>query len=75
MSIMSRAQIAYGGSLNSTYGPTQTHRRGFRIASRQYEDAYRELKSLIEEQLTALKQKLDKAGVPWTSGRKVPRFD
>lgn len=75
MSIMSRAQVAYGSSLNSTYGPTQTHRRGFRIASQQYASAYRELKSLIEEQLASLKQKLDKAGVPWTSGREVPKFD
>ncbi len=74
ISIMSRAQNAYAGSLNTTYGPTKTHREALKIATKQYASVYDELKSLIEEQLDKLKQQLDKAGIPWTSGRKVPEL-
>ncbi len=72
ISITTRVQTALSGSLNTTHGPTQTHRRQFDIAKEEYADIRKALRNLIEEDFAKLQQKLDKAGVPWTPGRKIP---
>ncbi len=71
-SILRRAEIAYEGSLKSTYGPTKTHRQGYAIALAEYRELRSNLVSLIEGDFARLKKKLDVAGVPWTPGRPVP---
>ena len=38
-SIIERVQTALGGTLNQTYGPTQTHRKQYEIAQSQFADA------------------------------------
>ncbi len=73
-SIMRRAKIAYEGSLNSTYGPTQTHRQAYAIAAEEYQELRAGLASLIDEDLARLEKKLDKARIPWTSGRAIPEL-
>ena len=74
LSIMRRVQNAHSGTLSNTYGPTETHRRDYEIGREQYEDVAGDLKKLIEADFMKLKQKLDKAGVPWTPGRSLPKI-
>jgi photosystem II stability/assembly factor-like uncharacterized protein len=73
-SIMRRAGIAYEGSLNSTVGPTETHRQSYAIAAEEYRELRGRLASLIEGDLAELEKKLDKARIPWTSGRTIPEL-
>jgi hypothetical protein len=74
-SILQRARNALSGSLNSTYGPTETHRREFSIARQQYQALAPKLTAALEVDLAALQKKLDQAGVPWTSGRPIPNLN
>ncbi|MHC4404898.1 MAG: WD40/YVTN/BNR-like repeat-containing protein, partial [Planctomycetota bacterium] len=71
-SILQRARNALSGSLNSTYGPTKTHRQEFAIAQQQYQSLAPNVTRMLEVELVALQKKLDRAGVPWTSGRPIP---
>ena len=71
-SIEERASVAYFGSLQSTQGPTQTHRQQYEIAADGYREIRKRLKKLIDKELEKLKRTVDQAGIPWTSGRKVP---
>jgi hypothetical protein len=70
-SIRQRASLAYRGSLTS-YGPTQTHRQAYQFAADALQQLRQELEPLLDRDLVQLKQKLDAAGVPWTSGREIP---
>lgn len=72
-SVMRRARGALSGSLDSTYGPTKTHRQEFAIARQQYGSLAPNVTRLLEVELVELQKKLDQAGVPWTSGRPVPK--
>jgi len=71
-SILQRIRNALGGSMNSTYGPTKTHRRGYEIARKEYGQVIGKLQALIEKDLVNLQKKLEAAGVPWTPGRPIP---
>jgi hypothetical protein len=68
-SIVQRARLAYTGGLYSPFGPTQTHRQAYQIAGEQFQQLRSELDPLLDVELAQLKQKLDAAGVPWTTGR------
>jgi hypothetical protein len=70
--ILQRARNALSGSLNSTYGPTKTHRQEFAIAQQQFQSLAPKVARMLEIELVALQKKLDQAGVPWTSGRPIP---
>jgi photosystem II stability/assembly factor-like uncharacterized protein len=72
LSVIVRVQNALVGTLNQTYGPTKSNRKDFDIARKDYAQLERRLQQLIEKDLETLKQKLDEAGVPWTSGRGIP---
>ncbi len=72
-SILDRVQTALFGTLGHRYGPTQTHRRQFEIASEQFAEFQTELRQVLESDLAELAQELDDAGVPWTSGRALPK--
>ncbi len=74
LSITTRAETAYNGSLNSTHGPTETHRQAYAIAAEEYEKVREEMVSRLDDQFERLKTKLDRAGVPWTPGRSVPEI-
>ena len=69
-SMRARLQGALRGS-STTYGPTQTHREQVTIAVEQFEAIIGDFKSFVEE-LESFESKLDEAGIPWTSGRKIP---
>ena len=74
VSIMSRVQTALSGTLRQTYGPTATHRRQYEIGREQFETASTDLNELLESDFQNLVKELEKAGAPWTSGRKLPQL-
>jgi hypothetical protein len=70
--IVDRVNIAVGGSLGTTHGPTQTHREQLEIARRQWSAFRAELTTLVEEAVPAMAARLDAMGIRWTTGRGVP---
>ncbi|MDH3497177.1 MAG: glycosyl hydrolase [Gemmatimonadota bacterium] len=72
--IVDRVQEIVGGHWATTYGPTQTHRRNYEVAAREFEQLLEPLRQLVEVDLVALGQRLEAAGAPWTPGRGVPRW-
>jgi hypothetical protein len=73
LSITSRVNSAMN-SMKSTYGPTLTHRQDFEIAKEEFEALLGQIKDLIETDLVNLQKKLEAAGLPWTSGRPIPKL-
>ena len=71
--VRDRARNAYSATLGTTYGPTGTQRREYEIASKQYPKIQARLRVLIETDFARLQDALDKAGVPWSSGRALPK--
>ena len=72
--LMSRIQNAVGGAWSTSLGATQTHREQYAIAAAQLEALLPRLRTLVEQDLPALHARLEEAGVPWTPGRGVPRW-
>ena len=71
LSIMSRINWAMN-AMRSTYGPTQTHLRDYKIAQEEFETVLDQMKKLIEVDFVNLQKNLEVAGLPWTSGRPIP---
>lgn len=74
-SIMGRLGMIMWGSRGSTYGPTKTHREQYDIAKELFGESVGEIKKLVEEDMPALRGKLDEAEIPWTTGRPIPDID
>lgn len=72
--ILQRLQSAIGGAWSTSHGPTQTHREQVQIAAAQLEAMLPGLQAFVEQEMPALQQRLEEAGVPWTPGRGVPRW-
>ena len=72
--LSSRLRSAMFGAMGSTEGPTGTHRRQLEIAGEQYAAVIDDLRQLVEKDLPSLHKQLDKAGAPWTPGRKIPQW-
>ena len=72
--IMSRIQQIIFGHWSSTSAPTTTHRKNYEIAEAEFSEMLDELRTLVEQDLVALEQRLEAAGAPWTPGRGVPRW-
>ncbi|MEE9291445.1 MAG: glycosyl hydrolase, partial [Acidobacteriota bacterium] len=75
MPIDHRVDVAGRGARASAYGPTTTQAQNMEIAEREFKEVGRALDRLFDREFTALKEKLDAAGVPWTPGRGVPVTD
>ena len=71
---MNRISGAMSGA-ESTYGPTKTNRRDYEIAKEEFEAVHGQLRRLIEADFVKLQKDLETAGVPWTSGRPIPRLE
>jgi photosystem II stability/assembly factor-like uncharacterized protein len=56
----------------STYGPTGTHRQSLAIAEEELEGAGAELRRLVDTEFRELEEALERAGAPWTPGRRPP---
>ena len=70
--LQSRIRTMMGGAMSSLTGPTGTHRNQYDIAGEEYEEVIGDLRTLVDEDIPALFEKLDEAGAPWTPGRKIP---
>lgn len=70
--IVDRIQNAYFGTMNQTYGPTQTHREQFSIAAEQYDELTPALEAALAKFEDA-KDKADEAGIVWTAGRPLAK--
>jgi hypothetical protein len=71
--LQGRLQTALSGALNSTTGPTGTHRQQYDIAAGQFAELETQLRPLLERQVPKLLRQFDEAGAPWTSGRGLPK--
>lgn len=72
--ITGRVNQIVRGHWNGMHGPTGTHREQYRIARRLFGGLYPDLQQLVETDLPALEARLEEAGVPWTTGRALPRW-
>jgi photosystem II stability/assembly factor-like uncharacterized protein len=70
--VAGRLRVASTTNGQSDYGPTATHRRAFEIATEEFAQIEPALRQLLEADLPALEEKMEAAGVPWTSGRPLP---
>ena len=75
VSINSRLGAAVMGTFRSTYGPTPMHSQAVEIAESEFAIVETSLRRIVDVELPALRQELDRAGVPWTPGRGVPGRD
>ncbi|UCF37050.1 MAG: hypothetical protein JSU96_20010 [Acidobacteriota bacterium] len=64
-------QIARG-HWQTTYGPTQTHRRDLEIAQGDWEVFYPRYRQIVAQDLVRLEESLERAGAPHTPGRTIP---
>ncbi len=75
VSINRRLEVAVMGTFRSTYGPTPTHLDAVRIAEQEFAVVEERLRRINDVDLPALREELNRAGVPWTPGRGVPGTD
>jgi hypothetical protein len=73
--ITSRIRSIVSGSYSSTSAPTATQREGYEIVAAEFEAIYDELSQIVERDLPAFQDRLEAAGVPWTPGRGMPRWE
>ena len=72
--ILDRLQTVVYGHWSTTQAPTATHRKSYEIAADEFSALLGDLTKLVETDVVALSQKLDAAGVPWTPGRGIPKW-
>jgi len=72
--LVNRLNTALFGSMSSE-GITGTHRRQLEIAVEQYKEIEPKFRKIVEKDVPKLRKALDKAGVTWTEGRKIPSLD
>jgi photosystem II stability/assembly factor-like uncharacterized protein len=72
--LVNRLNTALFGSMGSE-GVTGTHRRQLEIAVEQYQEVESKLRKIVEKDVPKMRKALDKAGVTWTKGRKIPTLD
>ncbi|ALO15927.1 Ycf48-like protein [Salinivirga cyanobacteriivorans] len=70
--IYSRISAAQMGTNNSTYGPTQTHKRSLEIAQKEFKKLKVQLKEIMNNKIPAVETELQELGAPWISGQKLP---
>ncbi len=73
-SIMQRMNVAWSGTVNSTYGPTPTHLMSLEIAEMEFEKIRLNLEVVRNNRIPALEDDLIKAGAPWMRGQQIPEL-
>ena len=68
VSISERVFVA-GSGMGNTYGPTKTMQMSLDIANTKLAEVRAASTPILEQDIPALMDKLDAAGVPWTKGR------
>jgi photosystem II stability/assembly factor-like uncharacterized protein len=72
--IVSRVQTVVGGQWSNTSAPTETQRQQLAVATDLFGAMVEDLRQLVDVEIPALEDRLERAGVPWTPGRGVPRW-
>lgn len=70
--IRSRMFIGFRG-MNSTYGPTEMHKKSVSLAQEEIDEMMPKVKKLYEEEIPALERALMAAGAPWMEGMVMPK--
>jgi len=68
--VLERIGHVVGNDWDTTYGPTATHRASLAVAEEELREASAELDRLVETELRELDEALERAGAPWTPGRR-----
>lgn len=71
--ILSRLQRAMYDAAGGTHGPTTTGREQYKIGREQFEEIEADLLKLIGADMEQFQNAVDAAGIPWTSGRQLPK--
>ncbi len=71
MTVASRMGWLTGEMWDSTSSPTQTQRDALRMAGQDFAPILEKIKGVMNNDLMRLEEKLEKAGAPYTPGRKV----
>ncbi len=72
--LVGRISTIIGGHWTTTSAPTSSHKASYDIAAAEFTDALAKLRPLLEKDLPALHDQLEKAGAPWAPGRKLPSW-
>jgi hypothetical protein len=72
VSVKRRIMVVQMGTSFSTYGATTAHQRNLEIGEQKFAAIKTALERIFGTDMPALRQAMDKAGVPWTPGRGVP---
>ncbi len=72
--ILNRLQNVVYENWSTTQAPTGTQRKNYEIAADEFSGLLGDLTQIVETDVVALLQKLDAAGVPWTPGRGIPKW-
>ena len=72
-SIESRIRGVLMSGMSGTHGLTKTAKQQYRIGVEQFESIEKELFGLLDDEIEAFEDEVDKAGIPWTPGRDLPR--
>ena len=68
--VLERIGHDVGNDWETTYGPTATHRASLAVAEEELKEATDALKHLVDTELRELDEALERAGAPWTPGRR-----
>jgi hypothetical protein len=68
-SIVDLVQTVVEGQWSTSAAPTKTQRDSYAYAAETFAPVLAELRTLIETDLRAVEQQMEKAGAPWTPGR------
>ena len=60
-------------AMSGTYGITKTAKQQYRIGVEQFESIEKDLFRLLDNEIEAFEDAVDKAGIPWTPGRDLPK--
>jgi hypothetical protein len=70
--IRSRMFVGFRG-MNTTYGPTPTHKESVKIAIAELDKMNADLEQISGVKIPALEEELAKTGAPWIEGQALPK--
>ncbi len=70
--IYNRISAAQMGTMNSTYGPTPTHKRSLEIAQKEFIELKAHLVEIMDNKIPAIEKELIESGAPWIKGQPLP---
>lgn len=62
--ILSRLNKVIGGTSSSTYGPTETHRKIYEIAKKEFAELDQRLKKIVNNEIPTIEKKMFDSGAP-----------